>query len=82
MAEWAGMEERRVGWVSLDRFDNDPAGLMAVLASAYVEIDPGRPDLVAEVEAFGTGVLGRAAPSPGRGFGTSRRRCPDDGRPS
>ena len=34
-------------------------------------IDPGRPDLVDEVEAFGTGVLGRAAPRLAAAFGTS-----------
>ena len=34
-------------------------------------IDPGRPDLVAEVEALGTEVLGRAAPRLAAAFGTS-----------
>ena len=72
LAEWASMEERRVAWVSLDRFDDDPASLMAVLASAYVQIDSCRPDLVAEVEALGTEVLGRAAPRLAAAFAT----CP------
>ncbi len=71
LAEWARVEERRVAWVSLDRFDDDPPSLVAVLASAYVQIDPGRPDLVGEVEAFGAGVLGRAAPRLAAAFGTS-----------
>ena len=62
LAEWASTEERRIAWVALDRFDDDPASLIAVLASAYVRVDSGRPDLVAEVEALGTEVLGRAAP--------------------
>ncbi len=43
LAEWALVEERRVAWVALDHFDNDPASLMSVLASAYAQIDPGRP---------------------------------------
>ena len=71
LAEWARVEERRVAWVSLDRFDDDPSSLVAVLASAYMRIDPGRPDLVDEVEAFGSGVLGRAAPRLAAAFGTS-----------
>ena len=72
LAEWASTEERRVAWVALDRFDDDPASLIAVLASAYVQIDSGRPDLVAEVEALGTEVLGRAAPRLAAAFAT----CP------
>ena len=72
LAEWASTEERRVAWVSLDRFDDDPASLIAVLASAYVRIDSRRPDLVAEVEALGTEVLGRAAPRLAAAFAT----CP------
>ncbi len=35
LAEWALVEERRVAWVALDHFDDDPASLMSVLASAY-----------------------------------------------
>ena len=36
LAQWASAEDRRVAWVSLDRFDDDPAALLALLASAYV----------------------------------------------
>ncbi len=72
LAEWASTEERRIAWVALDRFDDDPASLIAVLASAYVRVDSGRPDLVAEVEALGTEVLGRAAPRLAAAFAT----CP------
>ena len=35
LAEWAAAEDRRVAWVSLDRFDDDPASLLLSLASAY-----------------------------------------------
>ena len=35
LAEWAAAEDRRVVWVSLDRFDDDPAMLLVSLASAY-----------------------------------------------
>jgi LuxR family transcriptional regulator, maltose regulon positive regulatory protein len=62
LAEWAQAEDRRVAWVSLDRFDDDPAILLASLASAYVGVDPGSADLVADIKARGVSVLGRAAP--------------------
>ena len=32
-----------MAWVSLDRFDDDPAALLALLASAYARISPGTP---------------------------------------
>jgi len=34
LAEWAAAEDRRVAWVSLDRFDDDPGMLLVLLASA------------------------------------------------
>jgi LuxR family transcriptional regulator, maltose regulon positive regulatory protein len=34
LAEWVDAEARRVAWVSLDRFDDNPAVLLALLASA------------------------------------------------
>ena len=62
LAEWAVAEDRRVAWVSLDRFDDDPAVLLALLASAYARISPGSADLVADMSGLGVSVLGRAAP--------------------
>ena len=61
LAEWAGCEDRRVAWVSLDRFDDDPAALLALLATAYARILPDGSGLLADV-GFGVSVLGRAAP--------------------
>ena len=61
LAQWAEMEDRRVGWVSLDRLDDDPAALLALLASAYGKIS-GQTDLLAEVGGLGVSALGRAAP--------------------
>jgi LuxR family transcriptional regulator, maltose regulon positive regulatory protein len=74
LAEWAQAEDRRVAWVSLDRFDDDPAILLASLASAYARADPGSAELVADIQGGGVSALGRAAPrlaaalraSPGR----------------
>src|SRR5215469_2154144 len=62
LAQWANAEDRRVAWVSLDRFDDDPANLLVSLASAYCQAGLGRADLVADVGGPGVSVLGRAAP--------------------
>jgi len=63
LAEWAGVEDRRVAWASLDRFDDDPAALVAVLALAYARTFPRHDDdLIADVGGYGVSVLGRAAP--------------------
>ena len=61
LTQWAGCEDRRVAWVSLDRFDDDPAALLALLATAYARILPDGSELLAAV-GFGVSVLGRAAP--------------------
>ena len=62
LAQWANAEDRRVAWVSLDRFDDDPARLLVSLASAYCQAGLGRADLVADMGGPGVSVLGRAAP--------------------
>ena len=51
-----------MAWVTLDRFDDDPATLLASLASAYYRAGLGRPDLVLDMRGQGMSVLGRAAP--------------------
>ena len=61
LAQWAAVEDRRVGWVSLDRLDDDPAALLTLLASAYARISPGNADLAADMAGLGMSVLGRAA---------------------
>jgi LuxR family maltose regulon positive regulatory protein len=61
LAQWAEVEDRRVGWVSLDRMDDEPLALLAVLASAYSRIS-GRPAEFADAAGFGASALGRAAP--------------------
>ena len=62
LAEWARAEDRRVAWVSLDRFDDDPALLLASLAAAYHRAGLGGADLIADMGGLGVSVLGRAAP--------------------
>jgi LuxR family transcriptional regulator, maltose regulon positive regulatory protein len=61
LAEWAAAEDRRVVWVSLDRFDDDPAMLLASLASAYCRAGLGSAELVAD-KGGPVWVLGRAVP--------------------
>jgi LuxR family maltose regulon positive regulatory protein len=62
LAEWAAAEDRRVAWVSLDRFDDDPATLLVSLASAYCQAGLASADLVADMRGPGVSVLGAAAP--------------------
>ena len=62
LVQWARAEDRRVAWVSLDRLDDDPALLLALVASAYARISPGSADLIADMGGLGVSVLGRAAP--------------------
>jgi LuxR family transcriptional regulator, maltose regulon positive regulatory protein len=62
LAEWARMEDRRVAWVSLDRFDDDPATLLTSLAAAYCRAGLGGTDLIDDVAGTGVSALGRAAP--------------------
>ena len=62
LAECAAAEDRPVAWVSLDPFDDDPATLLASLASAYCRAGLGSPELVSDMRGQGVSVLGRAAP--------------------
>lgn len=71
LAQWALVEDRRVGWVSLDRYDDDPAVLLTLLASAYARVSPGDADLVADMSGLCVDVLGRAAPRLAAAFRSS-----------
>ena len=71
LAEWARAEDRPVAWVSLDRFDDDPAVLLTLLASAYARVSPGNADLIADMGGLGVSTLGRAAPRLASVFRTS-----------
>jgi len=62
LAQWARAESRRVIWVSLDRFDDDPAVLLSVLATAYARVSPADADLLADMRSPGVSPLGRGAP--------------------
>lgn len=62
LAEWAEDEERSVAFVSLDRFDDDPARLTTLLAAAYSRIPGADPDLALDVSGPRNAVLSRGAP--------------------
>ena len=62
LAEWAHVERRPVAWASLDRFDDDPAAVLTLLAAAYAGITPGMRHLADDVRGHGVSALGRAAP--------------------
>ena len=70
LAEWSELDDRRVAWVSLDRLDDDPSALLALLASAYARIS-GHTDLVADMHGLGVSALGRAAPRLASAFRSS-----------
>ena len=62
MAEWAAAEDRAVAWVLLDPFDDDPVGLLTLLASAFVGATGSDPTLVSDMRVHTLATLGRAAP--------------------
>jgi LuxR family transcriptional regulator, maltose regulon positive regulatory protein len=62
LAQWARAEDRPVAWVSLDRFDDDPATLLTSLAAAYFRAGLGSADLIADLAGHGMSALSRAAP--------------------
>lgn len=62
LAQWALIEDRMLAWVSLDRYDDDPAALLTLLAVAFARVGLGNADLVADMRGLGVNPLGRAAP--------------------
>lgn len=62
LAEWAATESRAVGWASVDRFDDDPASLLTLLASASAGFSPEAAAVVSEMKGVGASLLGRSAP--------------------
>ena len=61
LAEWAQAEDRPVAWASLDTFDDDPAALLGLLASAYERTVPGNVGIWSKTWAV-SGVRRWAAP--------------------
>ncbi|MBD5785617.1 AAA family ATPase [Cellulosimicrobium terreum] len=62
LAEWADAEDRAVAWATLDRLDDDPAALLALLALACSTVSPQVAEVAAEMRGPGPTTLGRSAP--------------------
>ena len=62
LAQWAADEPRSSGWVSLDRFDDDPVALLTLVAAAFVRATGEASDLIADMRVHSLATLGRAAP--------------------
>ena len=65
LAQWAQHTARRVGWVSVDQRDNDPAVLLTYLAVALDRVEPIDPRVVPGAGRAGRLDRGRGAPAGG-----------------
>ncbi|MCS5718398.1 LuxR C-terminal-related transcriptional regulator [Herbiconiux sp. CPCC 205763] len=71
LAQWAAVEDRPVAWVSLDRFDDDAATLLTLLASAFARATGADSSIADDMRGHGPSVLGRSAPRLAAAFRTS-----------
>ncbi|WP_244928472.1 LuxR family transcriptional regulator [Nocardioides sp. W7] len=71
LAQWAQIEDRRVAWVSLDRYDDDPTLFLTLLAYAFTHVSRDNSSLVADVGGLCVDALGRAAPRLASAFRSS-----------
>ena len=62
LAQWAHAEDRPVGWVSLDRHDDDPGVLLVLLATAFDRSSSDRTNVASDVSRLRGSALGRGAP--------------------
>lgn len=62
LAQWAAHERRAVAWVGLDRHDDDPTALLALLALACSRFSPEVAAVAGEMRGPGPSPLGRSAP--------------------
>ena len=58
LAQWAERRQSRVGWVSADANDNDPAVLLTYIAVALHRIEPIDPGVFRSLTATGAGIKG------------------------
>ncbi|MFB2596993.1 LuxR C-terminal-related transcriptional regulator [Herbiconiux sp. P17] len=71
LAQWAAVEDRPVAWVSLDRFDDDAAALLTLLASSFARATGADSSIAADMRGHGPSVLGRSAPRLAAAFRSS-----------
>ena len=62
LAEWARLDERRVAWLSLDDYDNEPSIFLSYVAAALDRVEPIDVSLASALAVHGSGVLGTAIP--------------------
>jgi LuxR family maltose regulon positive regulatory protein len=58
LAQWADRTAHRVGWVSVDQRDNDPAVLLTYLAVALDRVEPIDPGAVQALAGPGASIVG------------------------
>jgi LuxR family transcriptional regulator, maltose regulon positive regulatory protein len=58
LAQWAQHTTHRVGWVSVDQRDNDPAVLLTYLAVALDRVEPIDPMIVSGLAGPGASIVG------------------------
>jgi len=61
LAQWAQRTAHRVGWVSVDRRDNDPAVLLTYVAVALDRVEPIDPRVVRGLAGPGASIVGAVA---------------------
>jgi LuxR family transcriptional regulator, maltose regulon positive regulatory protein len=62
LAQWSGRKGRRVGWVSVDRRDNDPVVLLTYIAVALDRIGPIDPGVFRALASPGPSVVATVVP--------------------
>ena len=75
LAQWANARQSRVGWISADAHDNDPAVLLTYIAVALHRIERIDPAVFRSLTATGAGIKGPRDSSP------RWPRCEQTGRP-
>jgi LuxR family maltose regulon positive regulatory protein len=61
LTQWAERTARRVGWVSVDQRDNDPAVLLTYIGAALDRIEPIDPSVVQAQTGPGASIMGAVA---------------------
>jgi LuxR family transcriptional regulator, maltose regulon positive regulatory protein len=62
LAQWATRKGGRVGWVTVDRRDNDPVVLLTYVAVALDRVEPIDPGVFGALAAPGVSVVGTVLP--------------------
>jgi LuxR family maltose regulon positive regulatory protein len=62
LAQWSGRLGSRVGWVSVDRRDNDPVVLLTYIAAALDRVEPIDPGVFQALTSPGVSLVGTAVP--------------------